>query len=143
MKLKTYTKEIQSGKRLPDPLPKIRFCRDGKIILNEALCALLNAKVESGVLFHQDEENPDEWFISVGKENMRSFTLWKHEKSSEKLRFSSKSLSGTILKSWKITLKPGESYELKIAPKPVEGYDNLYAILTRSAEILYHKKPGT
>lgn len=62
MKIKTFDLGPDPNRRVGEP--RIRVNTIGVITINTALCELLDLKHGSGVDFHQDLEEPRDWYIS-------------------------------------------------------------------------------
>lgn len=62
MKLKTYNRNTGMARLSSDPC--ISFQRTGTWLLNRALCELMGVQAGDRVSLHQDEEQPEDWYLS-------------------------------------------------------------------------------
>lgn len=73
MRLKTFNPE-NIGE---DIIPMISINSNGIFRLNKAAVELLKLKEDEKVLFHQDEDEPEDWYISKDAENGFLFSIDK------------------------------------------------------------------
>lgn len=94
MKIKTFDLAPGSGKK--GMAPRIRLIPSGLITLNGTLCEKLGLEVGSGVDFHQDEDEPKDWYISV---NPGSYNKLRKKETGALLMFNNVRLVQAIMSS--------------------------------------------
>ena len=108
--------------------PTINFNKKGPISISKTAVQKLNVSPETPVAFLQDEENPKDWYITVGGDK-DGFKVRYAENGA--CIFNSSYLSQTLLRSLGISTNSS----FLIATEPTELFlgQNGYAIITKSA----------
>ena len=122
MKLKTFDKT--NGAIARSSAPMITVAKTGLFALNGALCKALNLPIGGGILIHQDEASPTDWYIEVSK-SQDAFVLRDYKKGN--LCFA----GSAVAKEMRHALKQAGTFRHQVATVPVDDYHpNLYAIFT-------------
>lgn len=129
MKLITFNTENTSKIKIGKPTIRVSG-KSGFIALSSTLTREAGFQ-DSRILFHQDEENPTDWYIEK-TESESGFELRKL-KDTDSVAFNNSEMARNILKS--LGLGQRESVAITVATKTidVEGTP-MYAILTRSVK---------
>lgn len=121
MKLKTFNPENTGDQNIP----MLSINANGVFRLNKAAVDLLKLEETDKVLFHQDEDEPEDWYISKDKNN--GFTL-----NAEKAR---PNKYARITHLHKIFVECFESpvFKFLISTDPVKSEKNtIYPIITKN-----------
>jgi hypothetical protein len=124
MKLKTFNTENTYSQRESKPFILVSQ-KTGLFGFNKAVNQLLALKAGDQLQFHQDEENPDEWYLEKVKQG--GFTLRDYKEKS--LLFNNTTLARKIFESVECEKRSGRliiGAELKV------GKQTLHTIITAS-----------
>lgn len=98
-----------------------------RVIISSSLAKHLNLHHGDKVAFHQDAENPSDWYIEPG-----SLTGFRVRSRGGSTGFVSRSLSKAIKES--LGKSDGDKVMIPVAttPETPDGYKPMYALLTRA-----------
>lgn len=115
MKLKEFNTENCVVVR--NTLPSVTISKIGLLNLNNAACELIKLKEGDQVVFHQDEENTDNFYIE--KVTDKGFALRRKESISAGLIFNNSSLANTLIKAMNYH-DDKKSYRIILAGQPTK-----------------------
>jgi hypothetical protein len=131
MKLKEFNAENTTTLRGAgvNATPKIGLnTKVGLFNFNKPACELMGLKKGDQIIIHQDEEDPENWFLEKVKQ--KGFTLRDKENVTKGLLFNNTTLARAIGASVSFT---GQSGRILIAGKPTEFEKRkLWGLLTSS-----------
>ena len=113
MKLQVFDSSNMASQRRGDCT--IRFSRKGASYVSKALVAALGLEDGTTVSVHQDEESPEDWYLSFGEEN--GFPL-RQPKDADSLAFNSAAMANAILDA--LGLEEHDSVAFKVATEATE-----------------------
>lgn len=125
MKFVTYNSEnlVQKKSKAPK-LARIQFNPSGRIGLNQRAKEQLAINDDTCISFHQNEQDPQEWYISLDRKGL------KVRNNANGTSIKSKALTEKILDSFKGKIAPGDSLKLNIAQNPVEhNHETYYGLI--------------
>ena len=132
MNLETFDAMNMASVRKNDPT--IRVCRKGANVLSKGAIDLTGYEPEAGISFHQDKDNPKDWYFS----NQETGFPLRKGYDADTLLFNCTAMSNMILDSLDLD---EASVGFKIAPEPtVVGDTTYWAILTAKPIIKKRKK---
>lgn len=132
MKLKTYNKDNSSSIRLGVPI--IRFnAKDGSIALSSELCRRLNLKGDECIQFHQEIDEPKNWYLELlPKQKSDAFSI-RPDKNSKRFVLNSSVIAKTFLTSLGLSPMAVASCLVATEPTELEGM-RLYPLITNSVK---------
>lgn len=139
MKLKTFNKANASRASVPGPYIGMSY-KSGVFSINEEASTILGITENSKILVHQDEENPDQWYLE-NTTDPTGFTVRNkpNPQSKQKLYcFNASTITREIFASQK--WKDVKSARVTIAPEPTVIKDQkserkLFGIITVKARL--------
>lgn len=130
MKLREFNTENTFSTRTRKPTVSIN-ARSGLFIINRPACALIGLDDSKQLVFHQDEEEPESWFIEVVKENGFSMRL---KDKSKALFLNNKEITRSIFAS--VQLPDKKSGRMPISPEAqLVDKRKLFALITASLKV--------
>jgi|LakMenEpi03Aug12_release.lakeMendotaPanAssembly.Ray.scaffolds.fasta_scaffold1068438_1 hypothetical protein len=124
MKLKTFNAENTFSQRQTKPFIQVSQ-KTGLFGFNKAVNEILELKSGDQIQFHQDEENPDEWYIEKVKQG--GFTLRDYKAKS--LLFNNTTLARKIFESVECEKRSGR---LIIGEQVKVGKQTFFTLITAS-----------
>jgi len=94
----------------------IRFSSNGQIAISSSAVKSMKIEEDDKAVFFQDNNNPKDWYFSLGKEGDYELKKNKSKPEDMTMSFNSTSLKDEILTSLDLSLK---THRLYIAKEPV------------------------
>lgn len=129
MKLREFNADNTISMRTVKPTVHINT-RTGLFNFNQPACDLIGLSSEKQVVFHQDEEDPESWYVEVVKE--KGFSARGKDKS-KGLMFNNTTISRSIFDSVSFIGRSGRI--LLSAEAEVIGKRKLFALITASLKV--------
>ncbi len=135
MKLVTFDAENMVSQRKGDAY--ISFSRNAANSLSKAAVDRTGFSPEDKIAIHQDEDNPEDWYLSLGE---AGFPLRDDKKDGSSLYFNNTAMSNTILDALGIDEEEQRVSFLISGEPTVVDEVNYWAILTTKPIIKRRKK---
>lgn len=122
MKLKTFTSSSR-----PDTIAQVSINKTGTFRFNSAAVQKLNLKPDTRIAIHQDEENPQDWYIEFNVKD--GFLLREYKDEGLTLTCSATSAQKELFKA----LSQSKTFSCLLSLEPIE--EKYHAIITSSLKV--------
>lgn len=133
MKVKIMNPETLPRSSTRETTPYVRLHFQGVITISTGTCKLLSITKGDGIIFIQDEDNPEDWYLAKSKDGYKATGKGK-DKDKTPFTLNHQGVRRAILISAKLSLTE-RSIKLKVANIPTQIGDIIaHAILTASGK---------